>query len=57
MSDPTQGVKAYWAVLNRLVNKYKVRNIPPLLENALFVSNLEQKAAILNYYFYSNALK
>ena len=24
LSDPTQGVKAYWAVLNRLVNKKKL---------------------------------
>ena len=50
-SDPTQGVKVYWAVLNRLVNKKKVMNIPPLLENVLFVTNLEQKATILNDYF------
>ena len=26
-------------------------NIPPLLENGLFVTNLEQKAIILNDYF------
>ena len=51
LSDPTQGVKAYWEVLNRLVNKKKVMNIPPLLENGLFVTNLEQKATILNDYF------
>ena len=51
LSDPTQGVKAYWAVLNRLVNKKKVMNIPPLLENGLFVTNIEQKATILNDYF------
>ena len=26
-------------------------NIPPLLENGLFVTNIEQKATILNDYF------
>ena len=51
LSDPTQGVKAYWEVLNRLVNKNKVMNIPPLFENGLLVTNLEQKATILNDYF------
>ena len=51
LSDPTQGAKAYWAVLNRLVNKKKIMNIPPLLENGLFVPNIEQKATILNDYF------
>ena len=51
LSDPAQGVKAYWAVLNRLANKKKVMNIPPLFENGLFVTNIEQKATILNDYF------
>ena len=36
---------------NRLVNKKKVMNIPPLIENGLFVTNLEQKATILNDFF------
>ena len=51
LSDPTQGVKAYWAVLNKLVNKKKIMNIPPLLENGLFITNLEKKATILNNHF------
>ena len=33
LSDPNQGIKAYWTTLNRLLNKKKVANIPSLLEN------------------------
>ena len=40
LSDPNQGTKAYWATLNRVINKKKVSNIPPLLENGVFVSNV-----------------
>lgn len=51
LSDLIHGVKAYWEVLNRQVNKTKFMNIPPLLENCLFVTNTERKALILNDYF------
>ena len=51
LSDPNQGIKAYWTTLNRLLNKKKVANIPPLLENGLFVTNVQTKATILNDFF------
>jgi len=51
LSDPAQGIKAYWAILNRLINKKKTLNIPPLLENEIFVTNLQTKADILNEHF------
>ena len=51
MSDPNQGTTAYWATLNRVMNKKKVSNIPPLLENGVFVTNVQVKANILNVYF------
>ena len=51
LSDPNQGIKAYWKTLNRLRNKKKVANIPPLLENGLFVTNVQTKATILNNFF------
>ena len=51
LSDPSHGIKAYWSVLNRLINKKKSLNIPPLLENGLFVTNPSSKANILNDYF------
>ena len=51
LSDHNQGTKAYWATLNRVINKKKVSNIPPLLENGVFVTNVQDKANILNAYF------
>ena len=51
LSDPNQGAKAYWTVLNRLLNKKKTLNIPPLLENGIFVTNVQTKANIFNDYF------
>ena len=49
--DPKLGIKAYWAVLNRLINKKKTLTIPPLLENGLFVTSVQTKANLLNDYF------
>ena len=47
----SQDIKVYWSVLKKLLNKKKIMNIPPLLENGLFVTNIEVKATILNDYF------
>ena len=51
LSDPNQGAKAYWTVLNRLLNKKKTLNIPSLLENSIFVTNIQTKANIFKDYF------
>ena len=51
LSNNTTGAKTYWSLLNRLISKKKVSNIPPLLENGLFVTNVEDKANIFNGYF------
>ena len=51
LADPGQGVKAYWSALNRLINKKKVVNIPPLLENGTFVTNVQAKATVFNDFF------
>ena len=49
--DPKLGIKAYWAVLNRLINKKKTLTIPPLLENGPLITNVQTKANLLNDYF------
>ena len=50
-SDPTEGINSYWSTLNRLVNKEKAMNIPPLLENGLFITNFQAKAnPLINFY-------
>ena len=51
LSDPSQDVKAYWKILNRVLNKKKTLSIPPLLENGTLVTNMEKQADILNDYF------
>ena len=51
LSDPNIGVKYYWNILNKLIDKKKFANIPPILENGLFVTNLEAKANLFNDYF------
>ena len=51
LSDPNIGVKYYWNILNKLIDKKKFTNIPPILENGLFVTNLEAKGNLFNDYF------
>ena len=51
LSDPNIGLKYYWNILNKLIDKKKFTNIPPILENGLFVTNLEAKANQFNDYF------
>ena len=51
LSDPANGVKAYWSTLNKIINRNRVTNIPPLLENGVFVTNYQTKAGIFNEFF------
>ena len=39
LSNPAIGLKVYWSTLNKIINKKKMTNIPPLLENGIFVSD------------------
>ena len=50
LSDPV-GIKTYSITLNKTVNKKNTTNIPPLLENGLFVTNFQTKADIFNEFF------
>ena len=43
--------KIYWSQLNRLISKKNGTNIPSLLENGQFVTNVESKANMFNEYF------
>ena len=51
LSDPSVGIKTYWSTLNKIVNKKKTTNVPPLLENGLFVTNFQTKADMFNELF------
>ena len=41
LSELSVGIKTYWSTLNKTVNKEMTINIPPLLENGLFVTNFQ----------------
>ena len=51
LCDPTTGSKAFHSALKKLANKKKITNIPPLLENGVFISNFKDKSDIFNKYF------
>ena len=51
LSDPTNGIKSYWATLNKIIKKKKFSNIPLLLENGAFVTNFQTKANTFNDHF------
>ena len=51
LSNPAIGLKVYWSTLNKIINKKKMTNIPPLLENGIFVTNFQTKADIFNDLF------
>ena len=51
LCDPNSGQKEFWKAFRRVVNKKKVTNIPPLIENYVFVTNFKAKANIFNTYF------
>ena len=55
LSDPNEGIKSYWTTLNRLISKKKTLNIPPLLENGLFITNVQTKATLLNDFLLNSA--
>ena len=44
LSNPNIGIKKYWSTLNRIINKKNVSNIPPLIENNVFVTNFQEKS-------------
>ena len=51
LSDPTSGIKSYWETLNKIINKKRFSNVPPLLENGVFVTNFQTKTNIFNNHF------
>ena len=39
LTDPNEGKKSCWSTLNRLTSEKRAVNVPPLLENGLFITN------------------
>ena len=54
LATPGTSSKNYWTLINTVLNKVKIPMIPPLLENALFATDLTEKAQIFNHLFYTS---
>ena len=51
MNDPSTSQKAYWKIINRVMNKCRAPKIPPLLVNNMFILNCREKAKLSNDHF------
>ena len=51
LSDSSTGEKHFWNAFKKLSNKKKTTNIPPIIENNVYVTNFLQKATIFNDFF------
>ena len=51
LSDPSTGTKMYWSLVNKILNKAKIPEIPLLLQNDIFILDFASKAQIFNDYF------
>ena len=46
--NPKTGTKAYWKVLNKILNKSNIPIIPPVLYNNKFITSFAEKANLFN---------
>ena len=51
LDDPSLMSKAYWSVLNTLLNDKKMPNISPLKVNGKIIPNFQKKAELFNSHF------
>ena len=51
VNDPSTSQKAYWKIINRVMNKCRAPKIPPLLVNNMFILNCREKAKLSNDHF------
>ena len=51
LSNPKSGTNIFWSAFKRIINSKKLTNIPPLIENSVFITCFQEKAKILNEYF------
>ena len=51
LSDPAIGHKHFWTAYETIGNKKRNTNIPPTIDNDIFISNFEKKDDIFNEYF------
>ena len=51
VNGPNTSQKFYWKIINRVMNKCRDSEIPPLLVNNLFILNCREKGKYINYLF------
>ena len=51
LNNPNTSQKAYWKIINKVMNKCKAPKIPPLLVNNLFILNCREKANLFTDFF------
>ena len=51
LANPGTSNRAYWSLINTVLNKAKIPMMLPLLENGLFVTDFTEKAQSFNDYF------
>ena len=51
LNNPSTSPKVYWSILNRLMNKIKIRTIPPILVNGILETDFQRKTNIFNKFF------
>ena len=51
LADPNTAKKAYWKIVNKLMNKCKSPIIPPILVNNKFIINCKDKAILFAEFF------
>ena len=51
VNDPSTFQKTYWKIINRVMNKCRAPQIPPLLVNSIFILKCSEKVKLFNEYF------
>lgn len=51
LAKPGTYSKNYWSLISSVLNKAKVPNLPPLLENGLLITDITAKAQLSNDHF------
>ena len=51
LSDHESGQNDFWTAYKRIANKERNTNIPPIIDDDIFISNFKKKAHLFNDYF------
>ena len=49
--NSNSGTKCFWSAFKTLLNKKKISNIPPLIENNTYITNFKEKTKVFNKFF------